>query len=344
MKKLHKFMILSLVLAISYLIIDLGLTQPKPKADNIIHLSSNESKITQIDKEIKQLEQDAKDIESYTIQYKKRIDYSNPTSSEIADYKDNIIQEVITPKIENIPNKTPYENIIKVSKPKVVIIIDDVLNTKQLNDIKAIDLKLTPSVFPSNNNDMINAIKDLDFFMVHLPLEAKIYTDELDTIKISDTTDRIKQKIQSIKSSMPNVAYINNHTGSKFTANKASMQNLLNILDDNKIKFVDSRTTPDTTLNEIANEQNRLILYRDIFIDNKLDSNSLNKQILNGVKIAKKRGYAILIAHPHKETLRALKVAKENILKDVDVIYLNELDEILQNANITKYTQRIINE
>ena len=339
MKKLHKFMILSLVLAISYLMIDLGLTQPKPKADNIIHLSSNESKITQIDKEIKQLEQDAKDIESYTIQYKKRIDYSNPTSSEIADYKDNIIQEVITPKIENIPNKTPYENIIKVSKPKVVIIIDDVLNTKQLNDIKAIDLKLTPSVFPSNNNDMINAIKDLDFFMVHLPLEAKIYTDELDTIKISDTTDRIKQKIQSIKSSMPNVAYINNHTGSKFTANKASMQNLLNILDDNKIKFVDSRTTPDTTLNEIANEQNRLILYRDIFIDNKLDSNSLNKQILNGVKIAKKRGYAILIAHPHKETLRALKVAKENILKDVDVIYLNELDEILQNANITLATR-----
>lgn len=336
-------MILSFVLAVLYTITDLTLSHPKIKADNIVHLDDN-NKIEKINNDIKQLEQDVKDIESYTIQYKKRVDYSNPTSSEIADYKDNIIEEVVSTKNDNTQNKIPYKNILKDSKPKIVIIIDDILNTKQLHDIKSIDLKLTPSIFPSNDNEMIRAVKKLDFFMIHLPLEAKIYTDDLDTIKIGDSTDRIRKKIQDIKLSMPNVEYINNHTGSKFTADKISMKNLLNILDDNKIKFVDSRTTPDTKLNEIAKEQNRLILYRDIFIDNRLDRHSLNQQISNGVKIAKKRGYAILIAHPHKETLKALKTAKDNILKDVDVVYLNELDKILQSANITKYAQRIINE
>lgn len=336
-------MILSLILAIFYLTIDLGMTKPNLEVDNIVRLSSNDNKIDQINKDISQLEQNAKDVESYTIKYKKRVDYNNnPTSSEVKDYKDNVIEEVITPNIDHMQNKIP--DVLKDSKPKMVIIIDDISNIKQLKDVESIDLKLTPSVFPNNNNDMINAVNKLDFFMVHLPLEAKRYTDELDTIKTNDSINRIEKKIQEIKSSMPNVKYINNHTGSKFTANKQSVQTLLSVLDENGIKFVDSRTTPDTKLNEIAKEQNRLILYRDIFIDNNLDRDSLNKQIIEGVKIAKKRGYAILIAHPHKETLRALKLAKDTILKDIDVIYLNELDKILQNAKVTQYAQRISNE
>lgn len=338
MKKIHNLMILSLILAASYLIINLI----EPKADNFISL--NDNKIENINRKITQPKQDSNATMAYTIQYKKRVDYSNnPTSSEVLDYKDNIIEEKVIPKQEENKEEKPkvqYQDILQDSKPKIVIIIDDVLNIKQLNDIKSIDLKITPSIFPNNNNDMINAVNNLDFFMIHLPLEAKRYTDELDTIKIGDSIDRMREKIQSIKSSMPNVKYINNHTGSKFTANKESVETLLSVLDDNKIKFVDSRTTPDTKLNEIAKEQNRLILHRDIFIDNNLDANALNKQIKEGIKIAKKRGYAILIAHPHKETLRALKLAKENLFKDVDIIYLNELDEILQNAKITRYAQK----
>ncbi|MBR7118020.1 MAG: divergent polysaccharide deacetylase family protein [Helicobacteraceae bacterium] len=336
-------MILSLILAVSYLITNLELLQPKLKTDNFIN--PNDNTIENLNKEIAQLEQDSKATKTYTIQYKKRVDYNkNPTSSEALDYKDSIIEETFTPKEENKQEEKlqliPYQNALRDSKPKIVIIIDDILNIKQLNDIKSIDLKLTPPIFPNNNINMINATNKLDFFMIHLPLEAKKYTDELDTIKIGDSIGRIRKKIQSIKSSMPSVKYINNHTGSKFTANKKSVETLLSVLDDNEIKFVDSRTTPDTKLNEIAKEQNRLILHRDIFIDNSLELNALNKQIAEGVKIAKKRGYAILIAHPHKETLHALKLAKDNIFKDVDVIYLNELDEILQNAKITQYTQK----
>lgn len=343
MKKIHKLMILSLILAASYLITNLELLQPKLKTDNFIN--PNDNIIENLNKEIAQLEQDSKATKTYTIQYKKRVDYNkNPTSSEALDYKDSIIEETFTPKEENKQEEklqpVPYQNVLRDSKPKIVIIIDDILNTKQLKDIKSIDLKLTPSIFPNNNIDMINATNKLDFFMIHLPLEAKKYTDELDTIKIGDSIDRIRKKIQSIKSSMPSVKYINNHTGSKFTANKKSVETLLSVLDDNKIKFVDSRTTPDTKLNEIAKEQNRLILHRDIFVDNTLELSAINKQIAEGIKIAKKRGYAILIAHPHKETLHALRLAKDNIFKDVDVIYLNELDEILQNAKITQYTQK----
>ena len=247
------------------------------------------------------------------------------------------------PKPFSEPKKV-YKKVLDSHKPKVVIIIDDIATPKQLSDIVAIQdagLKLTPSIFPvaQGNTQMLERVAHLEFFMVHLPLEALAYKDELDTISIYDSEDSIKRKIARIKQTLPNTLYINNHTGSKFTERRANMEFLLSVLDSHNINFVDSRTTQNTTLPEIAKAQNRLILYRDIFIDNALDSHSLNTQINEGIKIAKARGYAILIAHPHKETLNAIRAAKNGALREVDVIYLNELDFLLKKSNITQYAQ-----
>lgn len=247
------------------------------------------------------------------------------------------------PKPFSEPKKV-YKKVLDSHKPKVVIIIDDIATPKQLSDIVAIQdsgLKLTPSIFPvaQGNTQMLERVAHLEFFMVHLPLEALAYKDELDTISIYDSEDSIKRKIARIKQTLPNTLYINNHTGSKFTEHRANMEFLLSVLDSHNINFVDSRTTQNTTLPDIAKAQNRLILYRDIFIDNALDSHSLMTQINEGIKIAKARGYAILIAHPHKETLNAIRVAKNGALREVDVIYLNELDFLLKKSNITQYAQ-----
>lgn len=240
--------------------------------------------------------------------------------------------------------KKVYKKVLDSHKPKVVIIIDDIATPKQLSDIVAIQdagLKLTPSIFPvaQSNVKMLESVANLEFFMVHLPLEALAYKDELDTISIYDSEDLIRRKIARIKQILPNTLYINNHTGSRFTERRANMEFLLSVLDSHNISFVDSRTTQNTALPDIAKAQNRLILYRDIFIDNALDSHSLNMQINEGVKIAKARGYAILIAHPHKETLNAIRAAKNGALREVDVIYLNELDFLLKKSNITQYAQ-----
>ncbi|MGX3011291.1 divergent polysaccharide deacetylase family protein [Helicobacter sp. 23-1044] len=315
------------------------------------------------------LEQNAKNFESYTTKYFKKRNYERPFSSEAQDYKDSILIERDLAKSTDsakdsaqdsadltsdstkdsaqdsadlTKRKKPkiYKKILESPKPKIVIIIDDIANTKQLDALKSVGLKLTPSIFPlkDSNAKMRAALQNLDFFMVHLPLEALAYKDEMDTITLNDSKEKIQATIEQIKRTMPNAKYLNNHTGSKFTANKDKMTLLLSLLDLHNIAFVDSRTTPNTALPAIAQEQNRLILQRDIFIDNALDSASLSAQISEGVKIAKAQGYAILIAHPHKETLNALKVAKNSILKEVEIVYLNELDSALKRAKITKYT------
>lgn len=317
---------------------------PKFKTDYIVNIKNKDekkdSKYINIDNEISDIKKRTNDINNYTKQYKERINYDKETiSSEIKDYKNNIINEEVKQQEEIQIYKDNKNNLINnTQKPKMVIIIDDVASKSQLDEILSIDLKLTPSVFPipSKNKKMIAAVNRLDFFMVHLPLEAKRYKDELDTIKISDSRIVIENKIKYIKNIFPNVKYINNHTGSKFTEHKESMELLLEVLNKYNINFLDSRTTPKSALEEISKNINKEFLHRDIFVDNVLSQSSLNTQLKNGVKLAKAKGYAILIAHPHKETLRAIKNAKNNILKPVDIVYIDELNKLLQPKQMAK--------
>jgi len=61
----------------------------------------------------------------------------------------------------------------------------------------------------------------LKHFMVHLPLEShskqmnKIYK----LIRVTDSKKKMEKRIEEIRKLFPNAKYINNHTGSKFTAN-----------------------------------------------------------------------------------------------------------------------------
>ncbi|RAZ54218.1 divergent polysaccharide deacetylase family protein, partial [Campylobacter hyointestinalis] len=116
-----------------------------------------------------------------------------------------------------------------------------------------------------------------------------------------------------------------NHTGSKFTSNYKSMQILLSSLDKMGILFVDSLTSNASKAGYVSKELGLKYVKRDVFLDNDQDVSKILKQLSLAIKQAKKRGYAIAIGHPHDLTFKALKIAKQTILKDVDVVYLKEI-------------------
>ena len=88
--------------------------------------------------------------------------------------------------------------------------------------------------------------------------------------------------------------------------------------------FIDSRTTGKTKVKKIAHEFGDLYVARDIFLDNKQIVKAIHQQLKKAVKIAKKRGYAIAIGHPHRVTMEALAQAGD-ILKEVELIYIDEI-------------------
>ncbi len=236
-------------------------------------------------------------------------------------------QEIIlTPKIikdlpiQTIPKKTRLT-------PKIVIIIDDVTTLSQVKRIKAIPYPVTMSLLPPIPRHMNSAkiAKNLDFYMIHLPLEAKTRTFEEDnTLHVGDDISIIDKRIEELKKLYPKAKYINNHTGSKFTANDDSMDKLLQILKKYNYIFVDSRTTAKTVTKKYALKYDIRYLSRNIFLDNKQNKKYIQKQLQKAVRIAKRDGFSIAIGHPHRITLKTLAQSK-HLLKGLEVILINKL-------------------
>ncbi len=256
---------------------------------------------------------------------KKKIIVKNKNLKKSKQVKKNIKQTI---KDKKIVKKRVKKVMNKSIKPKLVIIIDDISHKYQLNYIKSLPFKVTPSIFPPSKMNMHSnkLAKGLKHFMVHLPLQSdsRAMNRMHKTLFITDSKIKIKNRVLEIKKLFPNVKYINNHTGSVFTKNYKKSKELYSYLLKNGIKFVDSRTTQKTVFPKLAKEFKQKYYKNDLFIDNKIDTNAIIKKIKFAIKLAKKRGYAVIIGHPHHQTFKALKLS-EKYLKNINVIYIDEL-------------------
>lgn len=220
-------------------------------------------------------------------------------------------------------------------KPKMAIIMDDMAYPSQLESLHHLRLKITPSFFPYNSDNKLTPkmAAQEPFYMVHLPLEALyFYQSPHKWIKVGEDKSEIRQYIQQIKHDFPHLKFINNHTGSKFTASYQDMKNLIEILREYDIDFVDSRTTTQTKAGEIYTQMQRPLLSRGVFLDNKSNVEDILNQIRKAINKAKKDGYVIVICHPHKNTFEALKIAKKSLLPQVDLVYIKDIQKMVLNA------------
>ncbi len=212
-------------------------------------------------------------------------------------------------------------------KPKLAIIIDDVSISSHVNAIKSLGLPITMSFLPPSKSrpDSAKLAAKEDFYMVHLPMEAQSYSaEEPITLRIYDSQKTILSRIKKIKLDFPKVMYINNHTGSKFTANEIAMNRLITALNTYHISFIDSRTTAETKAPEVLKNFGLKYVARDVFLDHKSNKAYIVSQIKKAIQIAKDEGSAIAIGHPHANTIMALHESK-NLFKDVDLVYVNKV-------------------
>ncbi|MDO7252391.1 divergent polysaccharide deacetylase family protein [Helicobacter cappadocius] len=266
--------------------------------------------------------------------------YDNPDFLNNRDFGENFIDDKQVDFQKSTPSNTleiskkTQDFILPVStkKPKMAIIMDDMAYPSQLQSLHHLGLKITPSFFPYNLDNKLTpkmASKET-FYMVHLPLEAlHFYQSPHRWIKVGEKKSHIEEYIKQIKHDFPKLQFINNHTGSKFTASYEDMKNLIDILRKYDIDFLDSRTTIQTKAPQIYAEIKRPLLSRKIFLDNKDSVSDIVIQIKKAIKKAKKDGYVIAICHPHKNTFRALEISKQNLLQEVDLVYIKDIQKML---------------
>jgi polysaccharide deacetylase 2 family uncharacterized protein YibQ len=117
--------------------------------------------------------------------------------------------------------------------------------------------------------------------------------------------EEIRRVIEKNLAEIGPVAGMNNHQGSKITADGEAMATVLALCREQGIYFLDSRTTADTAVPGAARRLGIKIGERDVFIDNVQDRGSFKKYIDDGLLRAEQKGAAVMIGHTWSGELAA---------------------------------------
>lgn len=204
------------------------------------------------------------------------------------------------------------------AKGEVAIIIDDMgYSLNAINELCSIQKPLTISVLPfsplARETAQIAHQNGLEI-MLHLPLEAINNQEGNDgtegmirsEMSEAEVIDAVEKSLEQI----PYISGVNNHMGSKITADVTFMRIILEQLKDRGLFFIDSRTTSDSVAYEVAQIMGIPSSYRNIFLDTESDEEYIKKKLIELFELAQKRGQALAICHPTPQTL---KVLKENL-------------------------------
>lgn len=113
--------------------------------------------------------------------------------------------------------------------------------------------------------------------------------------------------LDSAINDVPHAKGINNHTGSYLTQQPEQMVWLMKDMKQRGLFFVDSRTTPNSVAEDIAEDFNVFTSSRDVFLDNERTFDNIDRSFKKLIEKAKQNGTAIGIGHPYPETLSYLQ-------------------------------------
>lgn len=146
--------------------------------------------------------------------------------------------------------------------------------------------------------------------IVHFPMEPMGYPKVKpgdDALFVDMNAADIKNQIAKNLKIISEAIGVNNHMGSRFTANRPAMKVALEEFKKNGLFFLDSLTSTKSVGRSVAKSVGIPFYERDIFLDNVKDVTAITHQLKKSERVAMKKGYAIAIGHPYKETLMALR-------------------------------------
>jgi uncharacterized protein len=119
---------------------------------------------------------------------------------------------------------------------------------------------------------------------------------------------------------------INNHMGSRFTADEAGMTIVLEELKARGLFFLDSRTAASSVGARVARRLGVAYAERDIFLDDEPSAVAISHRLAQLEAMARRNGTAIAIGHPHVATLTALAGWTDSLAeKDLALVPLSEI-------------------
>jgi polysaccharide deacetylase 2 family uncharacterized protein YibQ len=196
-------------------------------------------------------------------------------------------------------------------RPRLAIVIDDLGNDRAQDDaLFRLSYPLTLSVLPhlSNSGEIAEEAHRRGYqVLLHLPMAtAGGQKDEPIELHPGMDANAVEQTFAAMLDTVPYAAGVNNHEGSLGTSDPALMNELMPLLHERNLFFVDSRTTAATVAETAARAARVPATSRNVFLDDKQSPGAIRKQFALAVRDAREKGSALAIGHPHPETLQVL--------------------------------------
>ena len=221
---------------------------------------------------------------------------------------------------------------------KLAIVIDDFGSDRNgVKEMMAIDRHLTFAVMPFlpySQSDANEALEKGFEIIVHLPMEpvrGKVSWLGPKPILSTSSDSEVTQITSEAFLDVPGAVGANIHMGSKISTDERIMSDVLDIIKEKDVYFLDSKTSAKSIVKEIAEKKGVRVYERDVFLDGQTSKEHVKEQLQKAGEIALKKGTAIAIGHVGieggKVTAQAIKeMLPEFDAKNIQLVFVSELE------------------
>ncbi|HWR45552.1 divergent polysaccharide deacetylase family protein [Sporomusa sp.] len=214
----------------------------------------------------------------------------------------------------------------------MAIVIDDFGYTREpIAGFADMGRPITFSVLPYrqySNEAAARALSAGHLVMLHLPLEPLSTAEEVEptVIRVEMSDEDIRQTVDKAIASIPGLKGVNNHQGSKATADRRVMKTVLSVIKAHNLFFIDSRTNGKTVAAEVSRQLGLRTGENELFLDNSSDVELIKKQLRKAVDMAHKNGNVTVIGHARPNTVIAVRdMIPEMEAAGIRLVYADQL-------------------
>jgi polysaccharide deacetylase 2 family uncharacterized protein YibQ len=196
---------------------------------------------------------------------------------------------------------------------RLAIILDDFgVDSAVADTVFAMHYPLTLSILPghAHSEEIAQEAHRRGYeVMLHLPMESVGKEQpEAEELRPGMPTAQVSEMLSDFLARVPFAQGVNNHQGSEATSDTALMSELMPVLRDKGLFYIDSRTTTATVAYDTAQRTGVPSAFRNVpFLDDVEQADAIQRQLELAFRGAREKGEALAIGHPHAATLAALR-------------------------------------
>ncbi|HVT60463.1 MAG TPA: divergent polysaccharide deacetylase family protein [Thermoanaerobaculia bacterium] len=197
---------------------------------------------------------------------------------------------------------------------RIALVIDDLgRSLGDLDTLARLGIPLTYAVLPfeSQTSEVAATLRQRGAeILCHLPMEpGNGGNPGPGALRLGMSSEQLRASTLAAIAAVPGAVGVNNHMGSGLSADAPSMGTILGVLAARRLYFLDSRTSANSVGFQLAAGLGIPAAERQVFLDDDQQPEAVAAQFDRLLEIARTRGEAIAIGHPHPATLATLAAA-----------------------------------